>query len=184
MPRRNGQPTLHEVCERRTHDALKASLEAPFDAIVADALSPSYTEAAAAINALAILAARGRREAVVALRGLLCELDAEAWRLRSVLVLALGTVKTRGVADQLVAELRRTKPMKRLHEYLGDVVEALCGFPGELVRDAIAGLEWDGVVERLPVACSEKLRGVARGTRGPFHLPPTENSKAARDPRP
>jgi hypothetical protein len=141
-------------------NALEAAVKAPLGKLFADALSPDYVAAGAAIALIGGMAAKGRPEAIVFLRGLMQEFRDADWDRRGIVVSGLSAVHTSAVAEQLAAEIRSTKPVQRAHPYLAEVVDALCGFPIDLVRDVIAKLETDGIISKLPAESGGRLRAV------------------------
>ena len=175
MTRADRQPTRQERIELRVHSVLEAARTSSLEAVMADAVSRDFTRAGKAVCTLSVMAARGRREAVVFMLGLLSALGRREWHLRCTVVSALSCVKTSEVADALVAELRATKPIKDAWGYIGEIVDAVCGFEPKLVRAGVKRLEADGVIAKLPGNCPDRLRSMLVKPKRTFATMPARN---------
>ena len=114
----------------------------PIDSVLRQAFDEDAAQFRRSCTTLGTLALAGRREAGVFLLGLLSFYRDDLERLSSV-VRALREFPTPETVDALTAELRRIPSSNHTRTYLNGVVEAITGFPDDLVRDRLAELAAD-----------------------------------------
>jgi hypothetical protein len=114
----------------------------PIDGVLRQALDEDAELFHGACTMLATMASHDRREAGIFLLGLLSYYQDDLEWLSSV-VQALRAFPTRQAMDALTAELRRVPSTPSTRGYLNAVLEALTGFPGDLVCDRLGALAAD-----------------------------------------
>lgn len=112
------------------------------DSVLRQALEEDAAQFRAACTTLGTMALAGRREAGVFLLGLLSLYRNDLERLSPV-VRALRAFPIPETVDALTAELHRVPSSNHTRTYLSGVIEALTGFPDDLVRDRLAELSAD-----------------------------------------
>lgn len=112
------------------------------DSVLRRALDEDAARFRGACTTLGTLALAGRREAGVFLLGLLSFYRDDLERLSPV-VRALREFPIPETVDALTAELRRIPSSNHTRTYLNGVVEALTGFPDDLVRKRLTELAAD-----------------------------------------
>jgi hypothetical protein len=133
----------------------------PIDGVRRQALEEDAERFRGACSVLAMMAGHERREAGVFLLGLLSFHRDDLERLSPV-VRALGAFPTREAMDALTAELRRIPSTSSTRGYLNAVLEALTGFPDDLVCDTLAELSVD---KSFSIRWRRKFQGALERTQ-------------------
>jgi hypothetical protein len=139
MPKKHNVPDVPWITAEGYFDVTKF----PIEPMMLQALSDDPEDVRSALQILASMARRDRREAGVFLLGLLAEAGPDDLRARERIVEALSQYRSASSAAALFAELRRVKSSNATRQYIDALIKALRRFPEALAAGGFDELAAD-----------------------------------------